>query len=245
MQLNEDKLKVENAKLCNAYREKSRKHQQTQELYDRLKRKEMTAATQSAAFDSVDEVLQSVSSTHATNGLAQSEQYHGEHSPLKQFSAGHGVGDHQESYYRDGSDGNIANGRMMPPPLQRSAHGFGNQAFGQCKLMHSMHRFILTRYLKAEIAATPFGHRTRLGSGISLRQQVPESARNSGVYVPATSHSQTPFQRRSLVNMNSNSISRPSVSGYGMSAGMKVGRQQGMIISLAESKSATLEVLPT
>ena len=240
MQMNEDKLKAENAKLGNAFREKSRKHQQTQELYDRLKRKEMTAATQSAAFDSVDEVLQSASSNQGSNGLAQSLQYHGEHSPPKQFSAGHGSGDHHESYHRDGND---ASRRMMPPTLHRSSHDLGNQPFGQRKPICSELQFTLTRHLETDVAATPFGHRTRLGSGISVRQQVPESARNIGVSAPATSHSQTPCQRRPPVNMNSNSISRPSLSGYGMSAGMKVGRQRGMTISLPNSMSATLEVL--
>ena len=144
MQLTEDKLKAENAKLCNAYREKSRKHQQTQELYDRLKRKEMTAATQSAAFDSVDEVLQSATSHQASNELAQSLQYHGEQSPHKHVSAGHGVGDQHNSFYRDGSDGHMANARMMPPPLHRAAPGFGNQPFGQRKFRRSVHRSLLT-----------------------------------------------------------------------------------------------------
>lgn len=56
MQMDQDKLKSENTNLVLSLRDKQRKHQQTQELYDRLKRKEMVAATQSAAFDSVDEV---------------------------------------------------------------------------------------------------------------------------------------------------------------------------------------------
>ena len=37
---------------------------------------------------------------------------------------------------------------------------------------------------------------------------------------------QTPSQRQPLANVSHNSLNRSGVSGYGMSAGMKVGRQQ-------------------
>lgn len=57
MQIEHDKLKSENLNIMSALREKTRKQQTTQELYDRLKRKEMSAATQSAAFDTADELL--------------------------------------------------------------------------------------------------------------------------------------------------------------------------------------------
>ena len=52
MKVDQEKLKADNSTLANALREKTRKHQRTQELYDRLKRKDMTAATQHAAYDS-------------------------------------------------------------------------------------------------------------------------------------------------------------------------------------------------
>jgi hypothetical protein len=133
MQLEQEKLKAENAKLANAYRDKARKHQQTQELYDRLKRKEMTAATQSAAFDSVDEVLQSVSSRQDSNGAGQTMHFPGDLSPSKQFSAANDIGHPLQGHHREGNDGHNGNERMMPPPLHRSGHVFGNQAFGQRK----------------------------------------------------------------------------------------------------------------
>ena len=128
--MDKDKLKTDNTSLMSALREKSRKQQQTQELYDRLKRKEMTAATQSAAYDSVDNVLQSVSRStdsqlrHAVNGLTQ---YPLEHNPM----------DHRGVHHRHGSNGSGGNGggggRMMPPPplppLARNGPDFGNQGF--------------------------------------------------------------------------------------------------------------------
>lgn len=133
MQLEQEKLKTENAKLANAYRDKARKHQQTQELYDRLKRKEMTAATQSAAFDSVDEVLQSVSSRQDPNGGGQTTQYHADLSPSKQFSAARNFGEPLQAHPRDGNNEHAGNDRMMPPPLLRPGQIFGNQTFGQRK----------------------------------------------------------------------------------------------------------------
>ena len=81
---------------------------------------------------------------------------------------------------------------------------------------------------EAQVSATPFGHRTRLGSTFPPgRQQAPGSARATMTNAPVTSHSQTPSQRRPMLNMNNTTANRLSVSGYGMSAGLKIGRQQG------------------
>ncbi|KAL8830451.1 MAG: hypothetical protein Q9170_005734 [Blastenia crenularia] len=128
LQIDREKLQSENNSLVSAFREKSRKHQQTQELYDRLKRKEMTAATQSAAFESVDEVL-----------------------------------------------GNI-NGRA-----------------GQMQNMH----------------------------------QQSASRQNTG-FAAGLSHNPTPSRRVPLGNMSASNVNRSNYGGYGMSAGAKVGRQQGV-----------------
>lgn len=126
MQVDQDTLKAENAKLAVAFRDKSRKHQQTQELYDRLKRKEMTAATQSAAFDSVDEVLQSVSNRQPSHG-----QYQGGLSPLKHFQDVHNTGDVFQGQHRDSVHEHAGNRSMMPPPFQRAGPQYGAQPFGQ------------------------------------------------------------------------------------------------------------------
>ncbi len=42
-----------------------------------------------------------------------------------------------------------------------------------------------------------------------------------------SSQMQTPSHRQPFTNVTGNSVNRSSVSGYGMSAGLKVGRQQG------------------
>ena len=68
------KFREENAQLAAALREKTRKQQQTQELYDRIKRKEMAAVTQSAAFNSVDEALGRGNSLHGTSRMHDAQQ---------------------------------------------------------------------------------------------------------------------------------------------------------------------------
>ena len=42
------------------------------------------------------------------------------------------------------------------------------------------------------------------------------------------SQAQTPSHRQPFATLNSNNVNRSGVSGYGMSAGVKVGRQQGI-----------------
>lgn len=75
---------------------------------------------------------------------------------------------------------------------------------------------------------TPSQHRTRLGP---LNQPAgrpdPSDYRNGSNMMFSSSQHQTPSQRQPFGNISGNSINRPIMSGYGMSAGMKVGRQQG------------------
>lgn len=125
MQIDQEKLQAENTNLVQAYREKSRKHQQTQELYDRLKRKEMTAATQSAAFESVDDVL----------GNSGGRTGHGRPPQQSLLSRQQGLPDTYDpslcfGHQRDGSNGSGGSGGMMPPPPLRRPAAFGNQLFG-------------------------------------------------------------------------------------------------------------------
>ena len=80
----------------------------------------------------------------------------------------------------------------------------------------------------AQEMMTPSQHRTRLGP---LNQPAgrpdPTDYRGSSNMMFSSSQNQTPSQRQPFGNISGNSINRPSMSGYGMSAGMKVGRQQG------------------
>jgi len=58
MQADQDSLRRKNEELIQAFREKSRKHLQTQELYDKLKRRAMLGQVQTAASDAVDNTIQ-------------------------------------------------------------------------------------------------------------------------------------------------------------------------------------------
>lgn len=107
--MDQDKLKADNATLASALREKARKHQQIQELYDRLKRKEMTAATQSAAFDSVDEVLQSAIHNRSDRNDRGGPNY-GQYQP---------DGGLLRRHRGQGSLSSGNSGHMMPPPMPR------------------------------------------------------------------------------------------------------------------------------
>ena len=124
--MDQDKLRTENTNLVAAFREKSRKHQQTQELYDRLKRKEMTSATQTAAYNSVDDVLGSVSNSLGQNQPKASHQYQtGLESEEDQAIFNQASLDHHEvAQPHDASrmDSNRSHGdsRMMPPPSNRT-----------------------------------------------------------------------------------------------------------------------------
>ena len=131
MQVDQERLKNENTNLVAAFREKSRKHQQTQELYDRLKRKEMTAATQSAAYQSVDEVLGSV----ANSGMSQYPNVGRAQGHGQQFLHHDNLNPTEQGYGRDRDNSNGSNGNskdtMMPPPPRRPG-GFGVPVLGSC-----------------------------------------------------------------------------------------------------------------
>lgn len=126
MQIDQDKLRSENTSLVAAFREKSRKHQQTQELYDRLKRKEMTSVTQTAAYNSVDEVLGSVSNLQGQNQSRTSHQYQTgleseEDQPVfNQAPLDYHGGAQPHDPSRMDSNGSNGDSRMMPPPSNRT-----------------------------------------------------------------------------------------------------------------------------
>ncbi|KAL8964710.1 MAG: hypothetical protein Q9183_004264, partial [Haloplaca sp. 2 TL-2023] len=222
LQVDQEKLQTENTSLVAAFREKSRKHQQTQELYDRLKRKEMTAATQSAAFESVDEVLGNVvgrsggqrrSSEHSFIPRPHAQQ---EAFPYQyQYPRGRSLG-----HARDNSNGSGGSGDIRPP-FQRP-QAFGNHLFG--KGHPSTFSTRKADHLTGNNDGTPSQHRTQLGPHMQNAGHKGAGHISSGF---ATGLSGTPSQRLHLGTMNPNVVNRPNMGGYGMSAGLKVGRQQG------------------
>lgn len=77
---------------------------------------------------------------------------------------------------------------------------------------------------------TPSNHRTQLGPiNQSANRLGTGGYRHPANVVNKDLQNHTPGQRQSLGNFNINSVNRNGLSGYGMSAGMKVGRQQGKL----------------
>lgn len=206
LQLDRESLQSENTKIRAAFQEKNRKHQQTQELYDRLKRKEMTAVTQSAAFESVDDVLGGANARASQPRPLQ--QTFSSRSQEARAGAQYPYDLGQDpSHHRVSSNGSSGRGGVtMPPPLRRPA-AFGGHVFNQ--------------------GNTPSQHRTQLGPQMPNMHQQNASRQNPG-FTAGLSHIPTPSRRVPLGNMSANSVNRSNHGGYGMSAGAKIGRQQGV-----------------
>ena len=220
VQIDQDRLKAENQNLVVSLRERTKKHQQTQELYDRLKRREMTAATQSAAqsaaYESVDDVLGVVPNRQPYSGRPQGP---------RSFQPGpvdHNGVERVHTHQRSGSSHSQGSGGMMPPPTRS---GFHSSTFISSK--PSFIEFIgATDTGTANVVPTPSSHRTQLGPPAQ-----PTVQSGSGGYrtapnsISRTSLQNTPLQRQPLNSTNANSASKNGFSGYGMSAGLKIGRQ--------------------
>lgn len=148
MALDYERLKTEHQNLKDAINDKNRLHQPTPELYDDLNRKEMTAATQSAAFDSVDHILGSMANRQGSNqqtlplpyqSIARPHTTQPEFSPLPMGYGGQQqLHNHNHRVGTIGSNSSNSAGQMLPPQRIRGA-GFSNRNFesGQPSLASS------------------------------------------------------------------------------------------------------------
>ncbi len=208
-----DKLKTEKDNLITALRDKDRKLHMTHELYDRLKRKEMAAATQSAVFDSVDELVGSMSNLQGQNhpnipfrSTIRAQKEHQRVTPLRMDHGGQQpLHNNDNMTARHGSN---SNRQSMPPPPNWTS-GVENRSYDS-SIGHN--RF-----------PTPTQHRTLFGN-------LPQAQGNLGGHMNPgriISGRLTPSsQRQPLAHVGANNANQPHVSGLGMSAGRKVGRQQ-------------------
>lgn len=86
------------------------------------------------------------------------------------------------------------------------------------------------KFLDHEVNITPSLHRTQLRQPMqTINHQGTSGIRSLGALATGASQTHAPSQRRPLGGLNGNTASRPGVSGYGMSAGLKVGRQHGIL----------------
>lgn len=75
MAAEQDALRRKNEEISQAYREKCRKLLQTQELYDKVKRKAEMGHIQRAASDAVDSTLQASSQANLFNGALHDQEF--------------------------------------------------------------------------------------------------------------------------------------------------------------------------
>lgn len=129
MLVDQDSLRRKNEELAQAFRDKSRKHSQTQELYDKLKRRVMLGQVQNAASDAVDHTIHSSAVTNRfmdpTHGFGQRSRQ----SPL--FVESHGTRVRQSDFNSEG--GTLPS---LPPPVTRTRmneawSGSGSQEYNQ------------------------------------------------------------------------------------------------------------------
>ena len=75
---------------------------------------------------------------------------------------------------------------------------------------------------------TPSNHRTQLGPTAQTFSHLSSGGlHNANSAANRTSQSQTPAHREPFASLNTNTLNRPGASGFGMSAGMKIGKQSG------------------
>ncbi len=250
MKTERDKSRAENAILVGALKEKTRKQKQTQELYERLKHKEMTAATRSAAINSADDVMRSVSGHSVDAGYGRAYM---SHDNLMMGNAQSLWRDNR--HRRQGSTSSGNSGKMMPPPqfsrLNNHLTASANQrTFRHCKLPLEYSRPSLqlanvscssaneSAATAAAAMATP-QHRIPLGRHIDSFPPRSRQEQHANSHLPVSSNSYgRPLYSRTRISRHSNTLlqsgngmaSRTS-TGYGLSGNMKVGsarREHGL-----------------
>lgn len=115
MSLDQEALRRKNDELSFAYKEKNRKLLQTQELYDKLKRKAMLGHIQEAACDAVDTTL------HGGPALGSHSLDHAENQPHyeQQYGAPYGASQYADGFHQQAAV--PAQTRMAPPDIPNAA----------------------------------------------------------------------------------------------------------------------------
>ncbi|KAG4429437.1 hypothetical protein IFR05_015078 [Cadophora sp. M221] len=205
LQVEQSNLQRKNEEITIALREKTRKNLQTQELYDKLKRRAMLGQVQDAASNEVDNTIQaSAAANHFVDKVGNQNM----RPPPPLFS-----GQQNSGIQRTGATGHFG----MGAPQMR---GSGDSGWGSFSTQGSMNRGnSATRFLRhiPNIAST--GSYPMQGIGLGLRQTRSISA------TPQTLHRVSP--RLPFANASGNNQGPSGFAGYGMSAGLKVSNPAG------------------
>jgi E3 ubiquitin-protein ligase CCNP1IP1 len=140
--MDREHIQHKNHELAEAYREKSRKHLQIQELYDKLKRRTLYSQVQNAALETVDRTLHTSSAMSSnfagkTGEMGMGQQIMGEaqklprHQRLPVDRQGvEQVHSHQRSGSASSGSPKHAAGNMAPPLSATGGQGSGPWAGG-------------------------------------------------------------------------------------------------------------------
>ena len=120
--MDQENLRRKNEELGQAFRDKSRKHSQTQELYDKLKRRAMLGHVQNAAFDAVDHTIQ----VSAVNNRFM-EQTTNSNQNIRRLTTSTDLQSNtmQAPHFND----NAGVLPMMPPPIARATMMEGRNSY--------------------------------------------------------------------------------------------------------------------
>jgi E3 ubiquitin-protein ligase CCNP1IP1 len=114
MAVEQESIRRKNEELAQALREKTRKHLQTQELYDKLKRRAMLGHVQEAALDAVDHTIQeSVAESRLTDRVGNDSQ----RPPPPLFS-------HQQNSHMPRSNSHVHSGHHPKAPMDIPTGGW-------------------------------------------------------------------------------------------------------------------------
>lgn len=251
MQLCQEQLHKKNQELVEMYREKSKKHTQVTNLYNLLKSRAMRSQIQSAASDSVAHTLESFSGSRAeSTSFPDLHQTLSSHTPLPR--ANHhdqypidqnGIEQlhrHQKSGSGSGNGSGNASVNMnhsnlntisMPPPNRP-------MSTQNCQYL-KLHLYVPLLMVAAKLPMPTPQHRTRLppssrpASRVDYQQQQQSHRFNQRTPPGLVSGSRYPesSQNRPLGNSHSPRFNQGPSGGYGLSAGMKIGRSPSNIQS--------------
>ncbi|CAN8102804.1 unnamed protein product [Discula destructiva] len=148
MTLDQDALRRKNQELSMAYKEKNRKLLQTQELYDKLKRKAMLGHIQDAALDAVDNTL------HDGQAMRPNSMDRGE-------NQGNYEQQFETPYNAPRYTDRLVQTARMPAQHRMDPSNIQNSAWARPELP------------RADMLATPSSHRQRLGGDSASLATVP------------------------------------------------------------------------
>ncbi|KAI9781649.1 MAG: hypothetical protein M1839_005866 [Geoglossum umbratile] len=215
MQIDQEHAQHKNHELAEAFREKSRKHLQIQELYDKLKRQTLYSQVQNAALETVDRTIHTPSFTSKTQqvtGGAQNQLRH-QRLPVDRQGVEQVHSRQRSGSASSGSPKHMA-GNMGPPLSMTSNQGSGLWTGNNTRVASS----------QLHPMSTPSQHRQRLPAPRRQTQSNPRSSSSHSNSFDSRVSSNAVNARRSLSSLSLNPTG--SFSGYGMRAGLKIGREQ-------------------